>query len=155
MTHLPIAIGIVTLFVLTDGVAASKGTVDPEEGIVGVWLTEKKGGKIQIFPCGDAFCGKTVWISKDANPAGMDARDPKNPDPKERDRKLVGATIVWNLKWDADDQEWQGGYVYDPKRGAVFRCKAWLENRGQTLKLKGYLGISLLGSTTAWSRTKG
>jgi len=141
-------------FLLTAGSATGDVAIDSKDGIIGVWLTQEKGGKIQMFPCGDAFCGKTVWISKDSNPAGMDARDPKNPDPQKRNRKLVGTTIFWNLKWDTANQEWKGGYVYDPTRGDVFRCKAWLENNGQTLKVRGYLGISLLGSTTAWTRTK-
>ncbi len=126
----------------------------PEDGIIGVWLTEEKGGKIEMFRCGDKYCGKTVWIDKAANPDGMDARDKNNPKPEKRDRKIVGTTIFWNLAWDPDDRKWVNGYVYDPSRGKTFRCKAWLTEGGHELKLRGFMGVSVLGSTTTWTRVE-
>ena len=34
----------------------------------------------------------------------------------------------------------------------VYPCKAWVQNGGKTLKVRGFVGISLLGMNTYWSR---
>jgi uncharacterized protein (DUF2147 family) len=49
------------------------------------------------------------------------------------------------------DGAWSGGFIYDPNSGKTYRCKLKLKDRN-TLKLRGYIGISLLGRTDVWTR---
>src|SRR3546814_7641317 len=56
------------------------------QGIAGIWATGSEGGRVQIYQCGAALCGKIVDATRiRANP---DQRDERNPDPK-LDRKSV------------------------------------------------------------------
>ncbi len=50
------------------------------------------------------------------------------------------------------DKEWVGGEILDPKSGSVYRCELSLEEGGRELKVRGYIGIPLLGRTQTWSR---
>jgi len=57
--------------------------------------------------------------------------------------------IIWNLAYD--DGEYSGGYVYNPRDGETYRFAAQLID-DRTLKVRGYLGIPLLGQTQLWQR---
>jgi uncharacterized protein (DUF2147 family) len=48
------------------------------------------------------------------------------------------------------DVFWEDGKIYDPKNGKTYSCKMTLE--GNELKVRGYVGFSLLGRTTVWTR---
>jgi uncharacterized protein (DUF2147 family) len=74
-------------------------------------------------------------------------KDPKNPDPKLRDRSLVGSVVLWNLRYE--DGEYVGGFIYNPEDGSNYRVKAEVESP-ESLKVRGYLGISLLGQNRIW-----
>ncbi len=70
---------------------------------------------------------------------------------KYHNKPLVGATVIWNLEADADNPNvYEKGTGIDPKTGMTFSGKAKLE--GDTLKLRGYKGISLLGKTHVLKR---
>lgn len=137
------------------GAAAARAADDPADAIVGVWRTEQGEGKISISRCGAKYCGKLVWLrpSKEL-PDPSQLTDHKNPDPAKRDRKVLGLTILRGLTYVAADGVYDGGRIYDNTRGESFRCKAWVENGGKTLKLRGFVGVSLLGRNTYWSRVK-
>jgi len=67
-----------------------------------------------------------------------------------RDKPLVGLRILWDLRRDGD--HWSGGRVLDPDNGKEYRCSLALESGGRKLKVRGYLGFSLLGRTQYWLR---
>lgn len=65
---------------------------------------------------------------------------------KFKDKPLVGATVLWGLKPDPNDpNKYVGGSGIEPETGMTFSGKG--ELKGDTLKLRGYKGISLLGKT--------
>jgi uncharacterized protein (DUF2147 family) len=122
------------------------------DGIVGTWLVEDGTGKIRVFRCGDKYCGKTVWIkpSKESrNPENL--LDVHNPDPSKRTQKIIGKTMMWGLSYDPDDREWEDGFIYDSRGGDVYRCEITMERPDQ-IRLRGYIGIALIGKTTVWTR---
>lgn len=67
-------------------------------------------------------------------------------------KKVVGLTILQGLKQDGD--EWKGGTILDPKNGKTYKCKVKAENGGQVLKVRGFIGFSLLGRTQVWKKLK-
>jgi uncharacterized protein (DUF2147 family) len=149
-----IRLAIACAGILLGGVAAAGGGGEADR-IAGVWLTEKGEGKIRIHRCGTKYCGKTVWIRPTAKwPDPAQKTDAKNPDPDRRGRKLVGARMMWGLTYDPDDRVYENGSIYDSTRGKVYPCKAWVQDGGDKLKLRGYVGISLLGQNTYWTRVK-
>jgi uncharacterized protein (DUF2147 family) len=67
-----------------------------------------------------------------------------------RDRPLVGLRILWGFVRDGG--QWSGGYVLDPENGKIYHASLMLEDGGRKLRLRGYIGIPLLGRTEYWLR---
>ena len=128
-----------TMLLLTD----QKG----KDEIIGQYWTENQEGKIAVYKCGEKYCGKIVW-RKDIR------KDTENPDPKLRSRSLVGIEFMKGFRYDESKLVWNGGTVYSIDNGNTYKGKMWLENDGKTLKMRGYIGFSLLGRTATLRRVK-
>ncbi|MAZ47261.1 MAG: SIGNAL peptide protein [Halobacteriovoraceae bacterium] len=119
--------------------------------IVGFWLSENKKGVVEIYPKGDAFEGKIVWV-KDIYEGKADVKfDIHNPDKSKRKQPLIGLVNLKNFKFDG--REWSGGTIYDPQKGKTYKAFMRLSKK-DTMKLRGFIGISLFGRTEVWSRQK-
>ena len=139
-------------FVATVSAWATEG-----DGIGGVWNSEDKDARIEIFNCFDKVCGKIVWMDapyytvkdKEGRPGDLKL-DIKNPDPALRTRTILGLQIIRDFKFDGGNR-WTGGRVYDPESGNTYRANMTLVTNNE-LHLRGYIGISLFGRTTTWTR---
>jgi uncharacterized protein (DUF2147 family) len=69
----------------------------------------------------------------------------------KKDKPLVGLVIIENMK--KSGHEWTGGTILDPKNGKSYKCTICLEGDDK-LKVRGYVGFSLLGRTQYWIRSK-
>jgi uncharacterized protein (DUF2147 family) len=137
-----IAYVCILALVIAGGIVAVAANAD---SVVGTWLTAGKDAKIDIYRCGDRYCGKLSWLK---NPDDLDT---KNPDPARRNDKLLGKDILHGFVFKGD--EWVKGKIYDPDSGDTYSCKMWLEGN-DVLKVKGYIGVSLLGRSETWARSK-
>jgi len=132
---------------------------DPADGIVGYWLVATADAAIRIERRDDGYYdGYIVWQLHDSygpedGPElnGKPAVDRNNPDPALRSRRLDGMRLLWDLHYDAANQEWTGGRVYDADDGHTFRCQMRLLDPDH-LRLRGYVGITLLGGSSTWTR---
>lgn len=119
--------------------------------ILGVWLSENKNGKIQIYKAGNKYFGKLIWGKTMYEADGVTSRkDTKNSDASLRNRNLKDLVILTNMEYD--DGEWEDGKVYDPEKGKTYSCTMKLN--GNRLNLRGYVGVSLLGRTSVWTRVQ-
>lgn len=125
--------------------------------IIGTYLNEEKDAKIRIFLAKNGkYSGKIVWLQHPHNPDGSDKLDDKNPDKSKRGRKKIGLVIMKNFKYDASDNDWSGGTIYDSRSGKTYSGYMWFEkgSDNKVLRLKGYvLGMTWLGRTSVWTRT--
>ena len=139
MSRRAIAIGLTAAAVLAP---ASAMAADP----VGLWATGSEGGRVEIYRCGAALCGKVVDAKRlRANP---DLRDVRNGDPKLRQRRLMGLIVLQNFK--GGPSEWKGGPVYDPETGdGASRGELRLLGNGK-LEVKGCLAFFC--RTKTWTR---
>ena len=119
--------------------------------ILGNWLTDEGKAEVELYKCGDEYCGKIVWLKEPKNDEGKDKTDINNPDPEKNGRMIIGLNIVWGFKYDKYGK-WVKGNIYDPDNGKTYSCKMALE--GDKLSVRGYVGISLLGRTTVWTRVE-
>jgi uncharacterized protein (DUF2147 family) len=46
---------------------------------------------------------------------------------------------------------WKKGIIYAPDDGKTYKCKLTMEEPDR-LKVRGYIGISMLGRTEEWTR---
>ncbi|MEY4208803.1 MAG: hypothetical protein RLZZ20_1955 [Pseudomonadota bacterium] len=68
----------------------------------------------------------------------------------KKNKPVIGMMILTGLK--KDNSQWAGGEILDPQNGKIYRCKAWLENKGHDLHVRGFIGMALLGRTQIWKR---
>lgn len=119
--------------------------------ILGIWLSENKNGKIQIYKAGNKYFGKLIWGRTMYEADGVTSKkDTKNSDESMRNRNLKDMVILTNMEYD--DGEWTDGKVYDPEKGKTYSCTMKLN--GNQLNLRGYVGVSLLGRTSVWTRVQ-
>ena len=51
------------------------------------------------------------------------------------------------------DGLWKKGTIYDPDNGKTYKCKLRLVS-DDVLNVRGYIGVSLIGRTSQWTRVK-
>lgn len=68
---------------------------------------------------------------------------------ENKDKPIIGMTILWNMNKSGDG--WDDGRILDPNNGKEYSCKMRLKDKN-TLEVRGFLGISLLGRTQIWHR---
>lgn len=113
--------------------------------ILGEWLSEPKDGKILIFKQGDHYFGKISWAKTPGK------KDVKNPDASLRNRELMGQVILKNFKFTGE--AWEKGTIYDPHSGKTYDCILKLRDQNKTLDIRGFVGVSLFGRTSTWTRS--
>ena len=121
--------------------------------ILGIWYNEEKTSKVQVYQEGNKFFAKVVWLKEPNDKTTGKARtDNLNPDAKLQKTPLMGLVVLKNFVFDGDE-EWNDGTIYDPKNGKTYSCKIHFGDSPNLLKIRGYVGISLLGRTTYWTKT--
>jgi uncharacterized protein (DUF2147 family) len=117
---------------------------------LGTWYAEGGAARVRIEACGDALCGRVVWLRSPLDEDGCALRDRNNPDPALRTRPIEGLEILRGLE-PYPDGTWGDGTVYDPNSGRTYACRLALEGDDR-LRLRGYLAVPMLGRTTTWIR---
>jgi uncharacterized protein (DUF2147 family) len=65
----------------------------------------------------------------------------------------LGLEIIRGMKQDPDKPEkYEDGTILDPRDGKVYKANMTVTPDGQTLVVRGYIGISLLGKNQYWTR---
>lgn len=122
------------------------------DAIIGVWQNGTGKGHIQIYKQGAKYFGRIIWLKEPLDKyTGKPKMDTKNPDPAQRSNPIIGLVMMRNFVYD--DGEWTDGHIYNPSEGKEY--KAYLKLRDpNTLLVRGYIGISLIGKTDTWVRVR-
>ena len=71
---------------------------------------------------------------------------------ERKDKPIVGMVILWGLKPSGAD--WSGGHILDPTKGKVYQATLSLIEGGGKARVRGFIGLSLLGRTQTWVRLR-
>ena len=119
------------------------------QSIIGEWetfddLTGDKLSIVEIYNINDIYFGKITYLFKDPLDSVCNQCEDDN-----YNKPIIGLVIIKNLI--EDDGEYNNGTILDPNNGKSYKC--YLELIGNNkLKLRGYIGFSILGRTQYWQR---
>ncbi len=150
---------LMRMHVMAAGVAVAMGMLvlapstvkAADSSPVGTWKTVddntgKEKALIEISERDGKLQGRIVQLFNPSEP---------NPvcdkcDGERQGKPIVGMEVLSGLKADGD--EWDGGKILDPENGKTYKASARLGADGQTLEVRGYVGVSVLGRTQTWQR---
>lgn len=133
------------------GLALPGFAASTPDDIIGIWKDGKGKGHVQIYKQNGKYYGRIVWLQKPKDETGKPKLDKNNPNTSLRNKPLLGLTMLKNFAYD--DGEWSGGHIYNPSDGKEYKAYMKLKDKN-TLSVRGYVGISLLGKTDTWTRVE-
>jgi uncharacterized protein (DUF2147 family) len=116
--------------------------------VLGRWLTQPGDGIIEITRRADNTYQGTI-IGGNA-PHRVDEH---NPEPGRRQQLLLGQVILKDMHEDGDGAL-AGGTIYEPDTGRTYKCRIETLDHDR-LKVRGFIGVSLLGRSQVWTRFTG
>lgn len=126
---------------------------DGHDRICGKWESVEKSLIIQVYLEGGNYKAKIIWFS-DTEGKPMDYwTDRRNPNPALRNRKILGMEVLRGLQYNADNNSWENGMVYDSKHGREWNASATIDKYGR-LRVRGYWHFKFIGRTMTFYRVK-
>jgi uncharacterized protein (DUF2147 family) len=119
------------------------------QSIIGEWetfddVTGNKLSIVEIYKKNDNYFGTITYLFEDPLDSVCNQCEDDN-----YNKPIIGLVIIKNLI--EDDGEYNDGTILDPNNGKSYKC--YLELIGSNkLKLRGYIGFSILGRTQYWQR---
>ena len=122
------------------------------KSVLGKWKTiDDETGEaksiVEIYEKSGKIYGKVIEILDVTHKNSLC----KNCSGEDANKPILGLTVIKGLT--RDGKEYNSGKILDPKSGKLYQCFITLEGN-EKLKVRGYIGISLLGRTQYWQRVK-
>lgn len=121
-------------------------------GVTGKWRaiddqTGKAVSIIEIYEKHNKIYGRITEL------LNSKAKNPKcdKCDGEDKGKPVLGLIVIKGLT--KENEEYTNGKILDPKHGKLYKCSITLINKDK-LKVRGYIGIELLGRTQFWERVK-
>ena len=134
---------VALLFLLLVASIAHAGADD----VLGRYWLPDRDGQVEIYQKDGLFYGRVVAYDV------ADQKDENNPDPALRERPFVGIDMFEHFRFDAGDEEWIDGEIYDANSGNTYDCKMWFEpGEPDVLVARGFIGFAVFGRTERFAR---
>lgn len=70
----------------------------------------------------------------------------------KRDAPVEGLEILWGFESSRRAGEWIGGELLDPENGRVYRGRLRVQDEGDRLEVRGFIGSPMFGRSQIWER---
>ncbi len=124
-----------------------------ENAIVGKWMSTEKNVKVEVYKVNDEFRAKIIWFNdSDDKSRPMETRkDLNNPVKELRNNKILGMSVLKNLKFNAKNNRWEDGIIYDANSGRHFSSVVYFNDEGN-LEVKGFWKFEFLCQTIEFTK---
>lgn len=136
---LAIALFVSTTFFAQHSITGKWKTIDDETG--------KVVSVVEIYEAKGKFWGKIIELT---NPKDRD-RVCVECSGNDHNKPILGLVVIKGLTKVGN--EYTNGKILDPKHGKLYKSIICLEGKDK-LKVRGYIGVSLIGRTQYWERLK-
>jgi uncharacterized protein (DUF2147 family) len=114
-----------------------------EKSIVEIWLDESgnlHGKVIKLFP----------GPEEDQNPVCDKC------DGEKKDAPMIGLEILWDFSPEnkKNPATWNSGKSLNLKTGVVYNCNLILNENGDQLNVREFIGFSMVGRSQTWIRAE-
>jgi uncharacterized protein (DUF2147 family) len=140
--------GLRVLFCVVLSMASVERLLADSSLVTGLWKNED--ASFEVYEENGKLNAKIVSLREPLTPDGKQKTDIHNPDSSKHSRPIIGLVFMTGFT-PAGSGKWDNGTIYDPKSGNTYSCNMELEGQN-TLKVRGYVGISLIGRTETWER---
>ncbi len=137
---------LLTLFAL--GIAHSQTKADE---ISWKWLIGTDKAQIKIDNIKGFYFGRIVWLKEPINNENKPKIDVKYLINARKSRSFGNNIVGWI--WIQKYKQLGKVTIYDPENGKTYICNKYIDNKN-TMKIRGFIGISLIDRKDTWSRIK-
>jgi uncharacterized protein (DUF2147 family) len=142
-------VAVAFLGMMTAWSAAAQQMTPKLQNAIGHWQVMNSdgspGGKVDTYLVNGRLFGKITELRPGRTPNTVCDKCSG----EYKNQLVLGMVVVRDFHPDGDD--WVDGTVVDPDNGKEYKGKIWAEGN-DNLKMRGYIGISLLGRTESWVR---
>lgn len=140
-----------TLFLVLLGISLASQT--KSDDVLGNWIATDKSVKVQVYKENGTFKAKVIWydVRLGSGKPMHASTDTRNPEPKLRDRKIIGMQVLDGLHFNSSNHRWENGKIYDASSGRTWDSYAEIRHDGELI-VRGYWKWQWIGKTLHFQR---
>ena len=126
---------------LTTALVSLMGSAFAQASPVGLWKTidddtNQEKSFVRIVEASGTLSGK---IEKILDATKQDSTCEKCTDSR-KNQKVLGMTIIENVKKAAGEEHWDSGTILDPNNGKTYKVRLTPKDGGKVLEVRGFIG---------------